>query len=58
MIFLIHYSDSEIKKVYEQFKQAYAYLSNNNLISKNPMLEIYKPKSIKKTKNVRALSLE
>lgn len=55
---LINYSDSEIKKVYEQFNQSYTYLSNNNLISKNPMLEIYKPKSTKKSKTVRALSLE
>lgn len=55
---LINYSDSEIKKIYEQFNQAYKYLSDNELISKNIMLQIYKPKSIKKAKEVRALTLQ
>lgn len=55
---LINYSDSEIKKIYEQFNQAYKYLYDNEIISKNIMLQIYKPKSLKKVKEVRALTLE
>lgn len=55
---LKNYSNSEIKKVYEQFNQAYRYLESNNFISVNPMLEIYRPKSLKKEKEVRALTLE
>ena len=55
---LINYSDSEIKKVYEQFYQAYKYLSDRELITKNIMLQIYKPKSTKRAKEVRALTLE
>ena len=55
---LINYSDSEIKKIYEQFNQAYKYLYDIEVVSKNIMLQIYKPKSIKKTKEVKALTLE
>lgn len=55
---LINYSDSEIKKIYEQFNQSYKYLSDNELITKNVMLQIYKPKSTKNPKEVRALTLE
>lgn len=55
---LINYSDSEIKKIYEQFNQAYKYLSDNELIPKNIILQIYKPKSTQKAKEVRALTLE
>lgn len=55
---LTNYSDSEIKKIYEQFNQAYKYLSENELITKNIMLQIYKPKSKKNTKEIRALTLE
>lgn len=55
---LINYSDSEIKKIYEQFNQAYKYLFDNEFISKNIMLGIYKPKSTKQSKEIRALTLE
>ena len=55
---LTNYSDSEIKKTYEQFNQAYKYLFDNEVISKNIMFGIYKPKSIKKSKEIRALTLE
>jgi integrase len=55
---LKNYSNSEIKKVYEQFNQAYKYLINFNLIKVNPMLRVYKPKSTKKEREVRALTLE
>lgn len=55
---LIKYSDSQIKKIYEQFNGAYRYLVENELISKNPMNSVIRPKSSKTTKNVRALTLE
>ena len=55
---LINYSDSEIKKIYEQFNQAYKYLYDSELIPINIMYQIFRPKSNKKAKEVSALTLE
>ena len=55
---LIKYSDSQIKKIYEQFNSSYKYLIENELIEKNPMKSVIKPKSSKETKSVKALTLE
>lgn len=55
---LTEYSDSTIKKLTEQFTQAFKYALNKGYITKNPMVDIVKPKSSKPTKIVRALELE
>ena len=52
------YSNSSIKKFYEQFKQAYEYAMNKGYLSKNPLVFFIKPKSKKQDKVVRALTIE
>lgn len=42
------YSNSSIKKFSEQFGQAFKYAFNKGYISKNPMIEVIRPKSVKK----------
>lgn len=53
-----HYSNSSIKKFHEQFKQAFEYAENKGYLLKNPMKDFIKPKSKKKDKVVRALTIE
>lgn len=55
---LKHYSTSQIKKVKEQFSQAFREAHNNGYITKNPMNNIVRPKSHKLPKKVKALQLE
>lgn len=55
---LKHYSNSYIKKIFEQFTQAYKYAMNKGYIYKNPLNDVIKPKSNKKDKIVRALDIE
>ena len=50
-------SDSYIKKIYEQFVQAYCRAEIKKYISYNPMYEVIKPKSNKQTKVVEALNI-
>ena len=50
-------SDSYIKKLYEQFVQAYHRAEIKKYISYNPMYEVIKPKSNKQTKVVEALDI-
>ena len=50
-------SDSYIKKIYEQFVQAYRRAEIKKYISYNPMYEVIKPKSDKQTKVVEALNI-
>lgn len=52
------YSNSYIKKIYEQFTQAFKYAMDKGYISRNPMIDVIKPKSNKKDKVVRALEVE
>ncbi len=52
------YSNSTIKKLYEQFNQAFEYAIRNKYIKDNPMREVIKPKSIKQDKEVRALTID
>lgn len=52
------YSDSTIKKITGQLKQAFTYSLNKGYITKNPMTDIVRPKSKKQIKVVRALELE
>lgn len=53
-----HYSNSYIKKIYEQFNQVYRYAMNKEYIYKNPMNDVIKPISDKMDKEVRALTIE
>lgn len=55
---LTNYSNSYLKKIYEQFTQSYKFAINKGYILKNPMFEVIKPKSIKIDKVVRALEVE
>lgn len=55
---LKEYSDSTIKKITGQLKQAFTYSLNKGYITKNPMTDIVRPKSKKQIKVVRALELE
>lgn len=50
-------SDSYIKKLYEQFVQAYRRAEIKKYISYNPMYEVIKPKSDKQTKVIEALDI-
>lgn len=50
-------SDSYIKKIYEQFVQAYRRAEIKKYITYNPMYEVLKPKSNKQTKVVDALEI-
>ena len=52
------YSNSTIKKLYEQFNQAFEYAIRNKYIKDNPMRDVIKPKSIKQDKEVRALTID
>lgn len=52
------YSNSTIKKLYEQFNQAFEYAMRNKYIKDNPMYDVIKPKSKKKNKEVRALTID
>ena len=49
------YSNSYIKKIYEQFTQNYQFAMNKGYITKNPLYAVIKPKSTKPNKVVRAL---
>ncbi len=53
-----HYSNSYIKKIFEQYNQAFKYAMDNGYITRNPMNLVIKPKSDKKNKVVRALTIE
>lgn len=55
---LKNYSDSTIKKIKEQFSQTFRKAINKGYIVKNPMLDVIRPRSIKKRKVVRALEIE
>lgn len=55
---LTKYSNSTISKIYEQFTQNYKYAHDKGYITKNPLIDVIKPKSQKETKQVRALELE
>ena len=55
---LKNYSDSTIKKIVEQFSQAFTLAMNKGYITRNPMTDVIRPKSIKERKIVRALTIE
>ena len=53
-----NYSNSYIKKMYEQLNQAFNFAVKNKYIINNPMTDVIKPKSTKEDKEVRALTIE
>lgn len=55
---LKNYSDSTIKKIKEQFSQAFRESINKGYITRNPMNDVIRPKSTQKRKSVRALEIE
>lgn len=55
---LKNYSNSYIKKILEQYTQAFKNAVDKGYITKNPMADVIKPKSNKKDKIVRALEIE
>ena len=52
------YSNSYIKKIFEQYSQAFKYALDKGYITRNPLTDVIKPRSNKKDKIVRALELE
>ena len=55
---LTDYSNSYIKKLVEQFNQAYKMAMNKGYITRNPMIDVITPKSKKKDKIKRAMTIE
>lgn len=55
---LKNYSNSTIKKIIEQFTQAFREAQNKGYIIRNPMFEVIKPKSTQVRKPIRALEIE
>lgn len=55
---LTKYSESTINKIYEQFTQNFKYAHEKGYIVKNPLIDVIKPKSLKPTKQVRALEVD
>lgn len=51
-------SNSSIEKIFFEFRQTFNYAMNKGYISKSPMLEVVKPKSMKRDKKVRALTVK
>lgn len=52
------YSNSSIKKVMEQIKQAYKVAMNKGYIKENPLIDVVTPKSSKPDRVIRALDLD
>ena len=55
---LKNYSNSTIKKIREQFTQAFREAQNKGYIIRNPMFEVIRPKSTQVRKPIRALEIE
>mgnify|MGYP000165797370 CR=1 FL=1 len=53
-----HLSNSSIKKLYQQFNQAFKISINRGYLMQNPMINVIRPKSEKEDKVVRALTVE
>lgn len=53
-----NYSDSTIKKVIGQFRQAFKYAFDRGYLMRNPMAQVIRPKSTKEQKVVRAMTLD
>ena len=55
---LKHYSNSYMQKYILQFTQAFNYAKEKGYITVNPMVDVYKPKSNKLDRTVRALEID
>ena len=55
---LTDYSNSYIKKLVEQFNQSYKMAMNKGYITRNPMIDVITPRSNKKDKVIRAMTVE
>lgn len=55
---LSQYSDSTISKIFSQFVLTFKLAMDKGYITRNPMVDVIKPRSEKKTKEVRALEVE
>lgn len=55
---ITHLSNSSIKKVYQQFNQAFKIAINKGYLMRNPMINVIRPKSLKEDKIVRALTVD
>jgi len=53
-----NYSNSSLKKLSEQFGQAFKYAFNKGYIYRNPMIEVIRPKSVRKDKEIRAMTID
>ena len=53
-----NYSDSTLKKIIGQFRQACKYAFDRGYILRNPMAQVIRPKSVKEQKVVRAMTLD
>lgn len=53
-----HYSNSTIKKIYEQLSIAFKSAMKNKYILSNPLEDVMKPKSDKENKIIKAFSIE
>lgn len=51
-------SNSSLSKIFGQFNQVFKIAMNKGYIMKNPMIEVLKPRSDKKNKIVRAMTLD
>ena len=54
---LTFYSNSYIRKIIEQFSQAFRYAMNKGFLLQNPMYDTVVPKSVKKDKEICALDI-
>ena len=54
----IDHSNSYLRKIMEQFRQAFNYAQNKGYLTRNPMVDVIKPRSLKKDREVRALTVE
>ena len=51
-------SKSSITKIYQLYNQTFKNAFNKGYLTRNPMINVIKPKSLKKTKKVRVLTVE
>lgn len=55
---LQYLSNSSIKKIYQQFNQAFKIAINKGYLMQNPMINVIQPRSVKEDKEVRALTFD
>ncbi len=58
MLSKVHYSQSYIRKIHMMLNQGFAEAVKRKIIVDNPMLDVRRPKSSKKSKKIRALTLD